>query len=116
MRGQALVEFALVTPLLLLIMLGGVQVGLGVIHLMRLEHAVMEGVIAGASEEQPSQRCDVAELVTIKVLRHVPTSMQCSLTNPGNLLTIEAHDDLTLIVPLFTDIWTISATESAVVR
>jgi Flp pilus assembly protein TadG len=114
MRGQALIEFALVTPLILFIILGGAQVGLGIIHLMRLEHAVMEGVIAGASEPDVPSRCDVAEQVTGQVLGHVPTSMSC--TQPGNLLTLEVHDDLTLIVPLFTRFWSISVTESAVVR
>jgi hypothetical protein len=89
-------------------------VGLGNLHLKRLEQAVMEGAIAGASEPDVPRRCDVAEQATGQVLGHAPTSLKC--TAPGNLLTVEAHDDMTLIVPLFTSAWSIGATESALVR
>ena len=112
--GQALVEAALVTPLLLLIILGGAQIGLLILAEMRLTHAVMEGVVAGASEPVVSQRCDTAITATEQVLGHSPTSMQCS--GPGNLITLRASEEIALIVPLFTRTWTINAEESAVVR
>lgn len=48
-RGQALVEFALVLPLLLLVIVGGLGLGLTLVQRLQLEHAAAELATFAAS-------------------------------------------------------------------
>lgn len=114
MKAQAIVEFALILPLLLLILLGGAQLGLLIVADMRLEHAVMEGTIAGAQEPAVPQRCNVAEATTTQILGRVPAQIQCS--QPGNLVTLRVSDDIVMILPFIAPTWRLDVEESSVVR
>lgn len=42
MKGQALAEFAVVLPLLLFVVVGGLGLGLTMVHRMELQHAAQE--------------------------------------------------------------------------
>jgi len=111
-RGQALVEFALVLPLMLLIILGGMSLGFVFLDRMRLEHATMEAAIAGASVEE--DRCEVAEEIIAAFYRAVPDEFQCS--EDEERVQINASHRLPLLIPFAGDVLTIEVTESAVVR
>lgn len=98
MRGQALIEFALVAPLLLFLILGGLQLGFLFIGRMQLEHAATEAAIAGASEPSQRHRCDVAKATVPLVLGHKPDSVTCKAT--GKLVTVGASEHVALVSPL----------------
>src|SRR3954452_20501511 len=55
-RGAALVEFALILPLLLLIVFGGLTAGLAYTHKSEIVHAVRDGARYGATV--PRDQCD----------------------------------------------------------
>ena len=59
-RGQALVEFALVTPLLLLLIVGGMMLGLAMHDRSTLTHAAQEAARAAAEAPSDPERCDAA--------------------------------------------------------
>ena len=62
-RGQALVEFALVTPLLFIFLFGTVDMGLLLIHRMILTHAVSEGAhYATVHDDCPDIQAVTADL------------------------------------------------------
>lgn len=95
--GQALVEFALILPILLFLILGGMQLGLLLIDRIQVQHAAQEGAIAGASEASVPRRCTVAEATVPKVLGRDPTEVRC--TAPGDLMVVTVHDVLPLVAP-----------------
>lgn len=110
--GQALVEFALVLPLLLFLILGGMQLGLLLIDRLEVEHAAAEGAVAGAGEASVPRRCDVAEATVPRVLGRDPTSVTC--TAPGDMLVVSVHDEIPLVVPFGPH--SVDVTARAVVR
>jgi hypothetical protein len=112
-RGQALVEFALVTPLLLFMILGGLQLGLIAISRIELQHAVQEGAIAGASEPLVPRRCDVAKATVPRILGRAPQKVRCHA--PGQMLVVDATDTVPRLTP-FPIPLDISATGRAIVR
>jgi hypothetical protein len=111
-RGQALVEFALVTPLLLLILLGGVAIGLMLLDRMQLVHAAQEGAVAGAANSGDS--CGVAITTARQVFGRAFSAESCS--TQGQMLELSVADELPIVVPFWTDSVTISVTERAVLR
>jgi Flp pilus assembly protein TadG len=108
-RGQALVEMAIITPLLLLFVVGIFQVGVAVLTATRLQHAAQQGVAAGALEAVP-QRCATAETAAVTVYGAELVDMQC--TQPGNVLTLSVSDLVPQVSPFGP--WTFSATARAV--
>ncbi len=113
-RGQVIVEFALVLTLFLFIVLEGLQLSFIFIATSRLEHAVMEGAIAGASDPDPPQRCDIAEDTMLRVLDRTVDTFRC--TGIGELLTITATRTIETISPFHGDATVIEVTESAAIR
>lgn len=113
-RGQALVEFALVLPLLLFIILGGMSLGFVFLDRMRLEHATMEAAIAGASDPSPPRRCEVAEQTVAVIYGLAPDTFRC--TGIGDRLQIDTSHNLPLLIPFAGDVLTIAVSESAMVR
>jgi Flp pilus assembly protein TadG len=113
-RGQALVEFALILPLLLLLILGGLQVGLALLTRMELVHAATEGAYAGASEPSQPRRCDTALEVLAEVYGRALDDAAC-VPAVGQYLELRASVDVPLFIP-GPDHWTITVTERAVIR
>lgn len=114
MKGQALVEFALVLPLLLLFTLGAFQVGVALIARSELEHAVREAAVAGASEPSQPQRCTTAlDALDTIYGRHIQDT--ACVPAVGSALEITATVPLPLFIP-GGDAWNIRATARAVIR
>jgi Flp pilus assembly protein TadG len=112
-----LVEFAIILPIFLLLILGQIQVSIWQRADYSLLHAATQGAIAGAEEPAVPRRCDVAEDTAERVLGHAPTSSKC--TAPGNLLTLELTDAIGPIAPIienFSNLLTVRATARATVR
>ncbi|HXS47577.1 MAG TPA: TadE family protein [Solirubrobacterales bacterium] len=109
-RGQALLELALVTPLILLIMLGGIGVGLLVLTRIELQHAAQEAAIAGAS----NGGCASALGIVPQVLGYAPDDKECS--EAGQLVEVTLSESVAEIAPMIPLPRTITVVGRAVVR
>jgi hypothetical protein len=76
-KSQALIEFALVSPVLLLLLFGTIDLGRAILYYDTVNHAVREGarVAARASNQLPTNT-DVLTVVTSQMLG-VPVTMPC---------------------------------------
>ena len=76
-KAQALIEFALVSPVLLLLLFGIVDIGRGIFYYNTINHAAREGARAAvrASNQLPTNN-DVLTAVTNQMLG-VPVAMPC---------------------------------------
>jgi hypothetical protein len=110
-RGQALVETALVLPILLTLFLGILWVGyLGVMRL-QLIHAATEGATAGAMN--PGNSCGFA-IESARKIYGLPLD-EATCTEQGQMLELSIADSLTFPTPWGTD-WRLSTTQRAVLR
>lgn len=107
MRGQSLVEFALVAPILLLTMLGGIAIGLALILSMDLTHAATEGAVLGAQASPGADRCQQALQGAAEALGRV---VQATCEDRDGWVTVHLEQSAPLPLPGF-DHWTVGATE-----
>jgi uncharacterized membrane protein len=112
MRGQALVEAALVLPILLFVFLGGITIGLLVLDRYELQHAATEGAIAGASA--PSQRCAEARAIARRVLGRRPGSASCEVR--GGVLELQLTESLPIFIPVLQNPFPIRVSARAAIR
>lgn len=97
-RGQALVEFALVLPLLLLLVIGAIWFSLLMLQTSRMDHAAREGAVAGATAEEGIDRCDRAIEASTAVLEAPGVSRECVID--GELVTVTLSGSLPVPPPL----------------
>lgn len=95
-KGQALVEFALVTPLLLLILLGGVGVGLLVVNRIELLHAAQEAAISGAQQNG----CTGALGRVPQILGYEPDKKSCEVQGQVVEVTLTQSTDRLTPIPM----------------
>jgi hypothetical protein len=108
-RGQALVEFAIVTPLLLVMLLGTLTVGLWMVWLGQLSHAAIEGAKAGAAN--PGNSCGMAVTVARQVY---PWSLETAVCEVrGQFVELELTDLLPITSPMWPDGVTVRSSASA---
>lgn len=100
-RGQVLVEFALILPLLLLVLLQGLQLGLIEVRTLELQFATSEAAIAGASEPSPARRCDTAQTVFDEAFSRPADPVKC--TAIGEDFTVQASYGVAVISPFQAD-------------
>jgi Flp pilus assembly protein TadG len=100
---------ALITPILLLLVLGTFQVGLAVLTVTRLQHAAQQGATAGANEPAVPQRCSTAESTAALVYDAV-LGTECSHT--GSVVELTVTDTVPLVSPFGP--WTFNVTARAV--
>lgn len=111
MRGQALVEFALILPIILFLALGVIQVGIAMTLRMELVHATAEAARLGAVAE--AERCEAALDGLAAILGRDPDHVGC--TEAGGLLSVTAELHPVGYLPGL-DSWTISVTQRAAIR
>lgn len=112
MRAQALVEVALVTPLLLLLFLGALGLGIMLIDRVELQHAAQEGAVMGATST--GEPCTDALAAAAAVLGRPAASQGCSVTD--TTVTVSLHDELTLPVPIFGPSVSVDVAERGMIR
>jgi Flp pilus assembly protein TadG len=114
-RGQALVEFALVLPLFLLVVAGAIELGRAYFSYGRLLQAAQEGARYGA--ELGNYRTDATIIARVRQVSPggtsdtVTVSSTVSPTNNaavtaanrarGNVLTVNAQHQHTVLIPFF---------------
>jgi hypothetical protein len=108
--GQAMVEFALVLPLMMVLILGTFQVGFALLMQLQLTHAAQQAATAGANAEAVPQRCTVAEDTAHTVYAHELDDAHCS--QPGNIVELTLTDTLPAVSPFGP--WTLDVTARAV--
>jgi Flp pilus assembly protein TadG len=108
--GQAIVEMALVTPILLLLIVGVFQVGLALLTSLQLTHAAQQGATAGANDPAVPQRCDTATTTAETVYGGALDDAQC--VQPGNVVTLTITDTVPMVSPFGP--WTMNVTARAV--
>lgn len=113
-RGQALVEFALILPVQLVLILGALQLGVALMVRSELAHAAREAAVAGAAEPSQPRRCDTALAALAAVYGRAPDDARCS-PSVGPAVEVYAAVDAPDFVPGL-DAWTIAVTERAVIR
>jgi hypothetical protein len=107
MRGQALVEFALLLPILMLIVLGSMGIGLTILHREQMQHAAQEVAVAAAQETCPA---GMAKLD--KILGYTPDTSDCTVT--GQIVEVSLSNAWPALLPMLPE--TISVSARAVVR
>lgn len=96
-----MVEMALVTPILLLLILGMVQAGFGMLTSLQLHHAAQQGALAG---------CADAAVTVEAVYGSVPDGVECEQL--GDLVEVRLSDAAPMIGPFGR--WVIRAEARAV--
>jgi Flp pilus assembly protein TadG len=87
--GQGLVEFAMLVPVFLLILLGMLEFGFAFSHNMTLNSATREGARAGAAMADGSQKdttCGATTLTASNVDPLIMAAVQRVLKSPGSMI------------------------------
>ena len=99
-RGQGLVEFALLVPVFLLILLGMLEFGFAFNHNLTLDVATREGARAGAAMADGSQidtSCGAGTTITAaNVDPLVIAAVQRVLESPGSMIDISQIQNITI--------------------
>jgi hypothetical protein len=95
-RGQALIEFALVLPILLMLIVGGAGVGLLILNRMILQQAANELAIEASATD-----CSAAMNRTDEVLGYQPDSAACD--EQGQLFTVTLSHSWPALIPLLPE-------------
>ncbi len=103
-------EMALITPILLLLVLGVFQVGLAMLTQLELTHAAQQAAALGASEPVVADRCPTALETVPKIYGSVPDDAKC--VEPGGILRVTVTDGAPIIGPW--GVWNIEAIGRAV--
>lgn len=107
-RAQVLVEFALILPLQLFIILGGLQLGLALTTEIRLTHAAQAAATNGAAASD--RRCERAIEAVVQIYGSRPDEVEC--TEPDALVEIRVADTPVAVNPFGA--WKVSAIGRAI--
>lgn len=106
-----MVEFALILPLLLSLLLGSAAVGITMLRSLELHHAAIEAATAGATSSDPD-RCAVALTTATQVYGRAPSGSSCSTS--ATMVVVTLTDTVPWTVPPLPS--SVSSTERAVLR
>jgi Flp pilus assembly protein TadG len=108
-RGQSVVEFALIVPLLLFLMLGVVDFGRGVGAYVALSHAAREGARAGIYTAATDSEIRNTVKAQAGLLGNVPDeNIIISPNSPcqsGDTLQVVVNHEFSAVTPLFNVFW-----------
>lgn len=112
MRGQALVEFALILPIMLIVILG--TIGVGFLFLVRMEitHAAQEAAEWGARNPQPD--CAAVLVRVDHVFGRKPSGSDCKIT--GDMVEVTVWQETPVVVPLVPLPTEVNVTQRALIR
>jgi hypothetical protein len=100
-RGLALVEFALILPLLLTLALGSVDLGRGLVSYVELEQAAQEGAIFGSfAPDDPARIEDRVRTSADGLIDLSDPAVDVKVTCPSGKVKVELLYTLPLFTPL----------------
>ncbi len=106
-RGQALVELALIVPILLFLVLGVVEFGRLFNAYMTVQHAAREGArlgILGASDNEIRNRVLQNTVSLDPALVSVAIAPSSSSRTSGTILTVYVSYNFTVLMPLLSSV------------
>ena len=104
-KGQSLVEFALLLPVLLLIIFGLLDMGRAVYTFTVLSHAAHEGARQAVIADNPTSVIIAAALQTAVAVNLQPGDVQIVGTRePGTEVTIVVAHSFNLLTPMISQI------------
>jgi hypothetical protein len=106
-KGQAMVEFALILPILMVILLGIIGSGLTILHREQMQHAANEIAIAAATETCPPAMAKLSQ-----ILGYTPDESSCDVT--GQIVEVRVVNGWSALLPMLPE--TISVSARAVLR
>ena len=98
-RGQGMVEFAIIVPVFLLLLLGMLEFGFVFTHNLSLEYATREGARAGAAMADGSitdSACGGVQLTAANVDPLIIAAVQRVLESPGSMVDISQVQSITI--------------------
>jgi hypothetical protein len=95
-RGQALIEFALVLPVLLLALTAVLEFGLAFSHHLTLEYGTREGSRTGSSLARGGSTNCVGGVDLVGVDQQVVAAVQRILKSPGSAVNVAAVSEIRL--------------------
>lgn len=107
-KGQALVEFALILPILLLVVMGILQFGMMLNSYLAISNAAREGARAGIVG---SSDTDIQNLIISTSPSLDPQDLTVAITpdqnnrNSGDTLTVKVTYNYTLTVPIISSLF-----------
>lgn len=118
-EGQSLVEFALVLPILLLLIMGIIQFGLVLSGYVTISNAAREGARVGIIEQNATsinnkvdEAFDTSPTLTLTSVANIPDpgvtsnpSINDNGFTPGQPLSVKVYGDVEIIVPLLDGIF-----------
>ena len=116
-RGQALTEVLLVTPLLLMLIMGAIDVGRLLFASVALEEAAQEGALFAAynpTEEEPI-RARVLGSSTAEEVEDATVTVDCVATPAPGTIEVTVEVDYPLITPIISSMLGSPVTLSATV-
>jgi Flp pilus assembly protein TadG len=103
-RGAATVEFALVLPVLLMVIVATVQVGRGWDAKLTLSQAVRQGArVAALGGSQAAARDAVADAADSLTASELSVTAPASTCSEGQMVTVQATYTYTLTIPLMPE-------------
>jgi hypothetical protein len=105
--GQVLIEFALVLPLFLFIVVGGLGLGITLVNRMQLQHAAQEVAVEAATVN-----CTEALTRADALLGYQPQTATCDVS--GQMVTVNLAHSFAALLPFLPE--SISVTARAVQR
>lgn len=110
-RGQALVEFAIVLPILLTLLVGAFFVGSAMVIRSQLQHAANEASTLAAIDGNCGEAHNHARLV----LGHEPDRFTCSQAGP--VIEVIMGDTMPIAIPFIdANQWNINVAARAMIR
>ncbi len=106
-RGQAIVEFALILPIMLGLIMATLWLSLFLVYRTQLQHVAQETVIAVAYED-----CNAATSAAAHILGHAPDNLVCKIT--GNVARVTVRESWPQMMPFLPSV--IAAEARAIVR
>lgn len=106
-RGQAIVEMALLLPLIFLILAGIIEFSLMMNSYLTISHAAREGARLGAVGSTDQEIVDkVNEVASFLDPNNITVviSPQQSERMSGESITVEVHYEFPIIIPIISDI------------
>lgn len=112
MRGQAMAEFALILPIMLVLILG--TIGVGFLFLIRMEitHAAQEAAEWGASH--PQADCAAVLVRVDQVYGRAPSGSSC--VTHADMVEVTVWQETPVVVPLVPLPTEVTVTQRALVR
>ena len=118
-RGSVAVEFALLAPLMVIILFGIIEMGLALTRTLAYQNGAREGARYAAVRCSPDATVCTAALIQTRIVNSMPAGYPVSFTSfsapmnctPGSIAKVTWQQTVPVDVPFLPDLsWTITPT------